>query len=316
MELYSTSKLFGKEKLEYWNDCICSQFTELESEPLGEKGFEASLSVNEYSNFIIANPKTTASKVIHSNHHVKQANDRVFLVHLQLEGVSVNKQDGNTAILRPGDFTVCDSARPYSVEFDRDISMLVIRIDQSEFSFRLPHFKQTGVKVSGSSGVGALASNMMQEFWKLPTASMDLAVQNQLSKNLLDVLSTCYLDMTTVSKETIRDTRLNTILSFIRMNLGNENLTPTAVAKATNISVGYLHKLFKENDTTVNNWIIEQRLLMAKNILKANNKFEPIRSITEVAFQVGFKDVSHFSKRFKNRFDVTPREMLFETTCL
>lgn len=316
IEVYSTSKLRGKEKLEYWNDCICSQFTKLESEPFGDQGFNASLSAKEYNKFSIANPVTTGSKVTHSNHHVKHANDRVFLVHLQMQGASVNRQGENTAILKPGDFTVCDSARPYSVEFERDISMLVVRIDETEFSRRLPYFKQTGVRISGSEGLGAMASNMMQGFWKLPTDNMDLAVQNQLSRNLLDVLSTCYLDMTTVSKETIRDTRKQKILSFISMNLDDENLSPTMVAKSTNISVGYLHKLFRESDTTVNNWIIKQRLLRAETILRTGNGRDVMSSITEIAYDVGFKDVSHFCNRFKSEFGITPKEMLHETSSL
>lgn len=310
MDFYSTSSLRGNEKLEYWNDCICSKFTQMEAAPIGDQKFNASLTSKQYSKFTIAKPESTGAKVIHSNRHVKHANDRVFLVHLQTKGVSINRQGNNTSILKPGDFTVCDTAQPYSVEFEQDISMLVVRIGEAEFLKRLPHFKQVGVKISGSNGIGAMVSNMIENFWELPSKHMDMVVQNQLSRNLLDVLSTCYLDMTAVSRETIRDTRKQKIISYINMNLDDENLSPTLVAKATGISVGYLHKLFKENDTTVNNWIIRQRLLRAEGILKASLKNDTALSVTEVAYNVGFKDVSHFCNRFKSEFGVTPREML------
>jgi AraC-like DNA-binding protein len=37
--------------------------------------------------------------------------------------------------------------------------------------------------------------------------------------------------------------------------LNNDHLTPTWVAEKLNISPGYLHMLFKEEDTSVSNWI-------------------------------------------------------------
>ena len=50
------------------------------------------------------------------------------------------------------------------------------------------------------------------------------------------------------------------VQNFIRRNLHDPQLTPAAVAAAHHISVSYLHRLFRAQDTTVSGWIRQQRL--------------------------------------------------------
>ncbi|MEM6770186.1 MAG: helix-turn-helix transcriptional regulator, partial [Bacteroidota bacterium] len=52
-------------------------------------------------------------------------------------------------------------------------------------------------------------------------------------------------------------------------------------------------------------WIMERRLLEAYEILK----HQPT-SVTRVALDLGFKDLPHFSRRFKGRFGVSPSSLL------
>jgi AraC-like DNA-binding protein len=53
--------------------------------------------------------------------------------------------------------------------------------------------------------------------------------------------------------------------------------------------------------TTPGKWLLEKRLLHAKNLLTITNK-----TISEAAFESGFETPSHFSRSFKERFGVTP----------
>lgn len=51
-------------------------------------------------------------------------------------------------------------------------------------------------------------------------------------------------------------------------------------------------------------WLNEQRLVQATKLLKR------FRSVKTVAFQLGFKQVSHFSREFKLQYGVSPTDFL------
>jgi len=53
--------------------------------------------------------------------------------------------------------------------------------------------------------------------------------------------------------------------------------------------------------TTPGKWLLEKRLLHAKNLLTNTNK-----TISEVSFESGFETQSHFSRAFKERFGAVP----------
>lgn len=55
--------------------------------------------------------------------------------------------------------------------------------------------------------------------------------------------------------------------------------------------------------TTPGRWLTQKRLELARYLLENTDK-----SVTETAFEAGFKNNSHFNRVFKERFDMTPLE--------
>jgi AraC family chitin signaling transcriptional activator len=63
----------------------------------------------------------------------------------------------------------------------------------------------------------------------------------------------------------------------------------------------YTRELFQKSPQE---WLDEQRLILAATRLKEE------RSVKTVAFQLGFKRLSHFSRSFKLHYGVSPTEFL------
>jgi len=76
----------------------------------------------------LAEVYSDAQTVRHLRAHVARARTAMFFVHMQLEGTSLNRQDGREARLGPGDFTVCDTSRPYEILFEGPNRMFVVGI--------------------------------------------------------------------------------------------------------------------------------------------------------------------------------------------
>jgi AraC-like DNA-binding protein len=96
------------------------------------------------------------------------------------------------------------------------------------------------------------------------------------------------------------------LMAYLSSNLADSGLSPRTAAAALGMSERMLHALFAGSGTTCRRWIIEQRLIGASAALH-----EPEwagSSVSEIAFRLGFSDLSHFSRRFKERFGCSPRE--------
>lgn len=130
-----------------------------------------------------------------------------------------------------------------------------------------------------------------------------------LSNQLIDLLAHSLEndDRVLMSNEAgIRSIHLRNVEAVVRQNIQLSCLSPDMIAAACNISTRYLHKLFKDSDQTVSQWIKELRLQSALNDIRAGNRHT---TLAEIAYRWGFNDQAHFCRLFKARFGCTPKEM-------
>jgi AraC-like DNA-binding protein len=101
--------------------------------------------------------------------------------------------------------------------------------------------------------------------------------------------------------------RLRAIMSDIIANLGDCDLTVAAVAQRQRVTPRYLHKLFEGEEFTFSTYVLSQRLARAHRML-CDPRFAN-RSISSVAFDVGFSDLSYFNRTFRRRYGATPSDI-------
>ena len=137
----------------------------------------------------------------------------------------------------------------------------------------------------------------------------DEASQTLLSNQLIELLALSLQkdDRVLMSNEAgLRSAHLRNIEDYVRTNIQRPDLSPDLIAHACNISTRYLHKLFKDSDQTVSQWIKELRLQSALNDIKADSS---TTTLAEISYRWGFNDQAHFCRLFKARFGCSPREM-------
>lgn len=82
----------------------------------------------------------------------------------------------------------------------------------------------------------------------------------------------------------------------------NEPITLNKIAEEVHISPYHLHRTFKKIvGTTTSDYLLQKRMKVAKKLLKTTDK-----SITEIAFNVGYHNTSHFSTVFLNKVGTNP----------
>ena len=93
------------------------------------------------------------------------------------------------------------------------------------------------------------------------------------------------------------------VKSYITANL-QEELRIEFLAKKFFLSADYLSRLFKkEEGIGIGDFILEERMFLARELLK-----EGRLSIARVAYECGYDNYSYFTKIFKKKYGMTPRE--------
>jgi len=99
--------------------------------------------------------------------------------------------------------------------------------------------------------------------------------------------------------------RRKAALDYIDAHLGNEQLGPDEIAEAAHVSRASLYRLLAAQGG-IRAVLLERRLDEALRLLLADNNDE--RSLTEVAKRCGFGGTSQFSRAFRARFGLPPRQ--------
>ncbi len=94
--------------------------------------------------------------------------------------------------------------------------------------------------------------------------------------------------------------------SLVLANLDNPDLSPDALAAGIGVSRRHLYRAFAEHGQTPANWIWGLRTEHAH--LRLISPDQRGKSLTQLAFEVGFNDMAHFSRAYRARFGCSPRQ--------
>lgn len=102
----------------------------------------------------------------------------------------------------------------------------------------------------------------------------------------------------------VRVARLEAIKSDVAQD---PSLRVDEVARRQGVTPRYVQLLFEEQGTTFGDFVNERRLDAARAMLGSPRYAG--WSIAGIAYEAGFKDLSHFNRRFRLRFGTTPSEV-------
>ncbi|HKD27388.1 MAG TPA: helix-turn-helix transcriptional regulator [Xanthobacteraceae bacterium] len=105
----------------------------------------------------------------------------------------------------------------------------------------------------------------------------------------------------------VRAARLETVKADVIAHLDDGDLSVVMVADRQHVSPRYLQKLFEIDGTSFSEFVLDQRLAKAYRML--TNPLYAHRAIGNLAYDVGFNDLSYFNRAFRRRYGLTPSEV-------
>ena len=101
------------------------------------------------------------------------------------------------------------------------------------------------------------------------------------------------------------DTRIGTVIKFIKDNLTDKKLDINSLANKAHMSSSHFHKKFKDTlGVSPIDYINEERIKFSKKLLSEEKNIQ----INDVAFKSGFNSVSYFNRQFKKHELIKPSQ--------
>ena len=242
-------------------------------------------------------------------YHRAQASqtESYFLITLPIQNAIRMQQGKRDTVCERGHILLQHANEPYVFEYATENTLWVLKVPSRLLKQYIPHPETyTAMTFDGLQGIGRLfTQNVLilgEELFNGRLAANQEAYYTQFLLQLFAQVLNQDHRMVHSDNSNTRQAQLNKVQQFICQHVSNHELTPTYVAAACGISVRYLHSLFQSQATTFTRFLQQQRLQDAYDLLQQAHS----RSITDIAYQCGFNDQSHFTRLFKHTYQITP----------
>jgi AraC-like DNA-binding protein len=300
-----TSCVDPPRRLDYWRDMISSTFVALDCDAPKRREFSGSLETSALKDVQFSTVVSDAQHVVRSRRRIRQAPDDCFLLSIQCRGMGCVTQEDRVAELGVGDFAIYDASQPYELRFREPFEQLVLRLPRRYFSHRIACPERlTAIAFRSSHGPVSIVSNFISHLHH-QLHGLDYPSTAAVHQALVDLLIAALAGTSTrgmfTSNQLVMRQRIK---SFVETRLSDPCLNCTLVSEAHGISVRYLNKLFENDDVSLSEWMWARRLDRARVSIESSQTTG--QSITQIAYDWGFKDPAHSSRAFKARYGESP----------
>ncbi len=307
MRTWTTANLPEREQFSYWREVICEAFTTLIPAANARSAFESEVVQRDLGGVLLSDTRSMAQTIARGPREIALDATPRFFINYQVAGTCVIRQDSRETLMRPGDFYLVDTLRPYTQNYS-DWHVLCVSIPRHLLApFLIDPTRVTAMRLSASDGgLGAVAGSFILSLQNC-AESADLVARELLATSLINVIAVA-LGGTTEAQERARtplaQCLLNAIKEHIKRNSANPDLSVSTVARQFHISPRYVHKLFEGSQQTFAQLVLEERLSRAASALTRRDNSV---AVSEIAYNAGFGDLSYFCRAFRKRFGVSAR---------
>lgn len=298
MEHFATRDVAPERRLDYWNACARATFPGMTVDAT-DVPFEAELARWRLGALVLARPRSQGSVVRRA---AVAWPDEHLIVHLQRRGVSRQRQRARELVLRPGDVSACTTAAPLQLSTERH-ELLVVQVPRASLEPRLPDLDdRLGRIAAGAAPATRLLHDFVLALWRDGEAAADDPDwEGTVAGVLLDLVALA-LRGAAAPPVPAEARELRRLRRLVEARLGDPELRGAALAGELGLSLRRVQQLFAAVATTPGAYILHRRLARAAELLEG----DPGRSVTALAFDLGFNDSAYFSRCFRRRFGASP----------
>jgi AraC family transcriptional activator of tynA and feaB len=222
----------------------------------------------------------------------------------QVTGRSALTQADHAIQLGAGDIGLLDGARASTRLSENCAQWLSIYLPRQSVISRLGYEPQACLRSSGETLAGRVLRQLVLESIEDDDTAARSDPHMQLA--LYDLIGALFAPPDPWIGSRYSDTLFRRIRGIIEDGFADPNFGPTEVAAETGISLRYLQKLFTERGLTCSEFIYGRRLDHAARLVHRRASLGTNQPLSEIAYACGFRDYTHFARKFRHRFGHAP----------
>lgn len=306
---FSTDTLPERERLPYLREAFGRSIIGLDLEPLQGGPIKLTASLHAFDGLRAISTQTSGMAIRRTRQLLADGNDDLVLS-INLSGVCLPSQVGRECRLDAGAAVLMSCADVGGFVRPRQARYLTLFVPRRRLSAMAVDPEDALVRPIPAD---TEALRLLVEY--VATA---LRKQRLTSPELRQLFTSHVHDLIALAVGATRETgeaargrglraaMLSAVKNDIIGRLDNEGLCVADAAARRGVTARYVQMLFESEGTTFTQYVLEQRLARALRML-ADRRHQS-RSITAIAFEVGFGNLSYFNRTFRRHFGMTPSD--------
>jgi len=312
----STADVPARERFDYWHEVVCRNLVDLDFRLVGEGQFDAAFHGTPINGLDLCRIKASPHSAQRSAEGISRADSSALVFNFVLSGSLIAEQDGRLAHLKIGDGALCDATRPYKLQSNEAFELACVRLPREQCLGRIPHLHR--LSACNLSERGELAPMVFGYLSHLVDRAPNLtspAAGLKISQNFKDLLLAMLAEFAEALPHSLTEYRslaLMRVKEAVERNVHDPDLTTAAISAELKLSPRYINQLLEAEGTSLSRYIWSRRLDRSAEQLK--DPALRARSVSQIAMDNGFNDLSHFSKAFRSKFGLAPRDYRSDQT--
>jgi AraC family transcriptional regulator, positive regulator of tynA and feaB len=293
---------------EAWRDLVRSMSGRYYSEASEPDKFSGWVRPVPIRGFTALNIGSNARRVERTRRDIRlDGADHYFKILFAAGGRLAMLHNDQAVQLAVGDVALVDSSRPATYCSDGDESWNIISLSlerQSVLSY-LGFEPRGGVFRRSGTPAGRLLFDLVRTTVNVEDAAFSPA-DSYMQLAVYDLVGALFAPSEPGPGSRHTDKLFARIRDIIKAGCADPDFGSREVAAKAGISLRYLQKLFTERGLTCSEVMYSHRLDHAAQLLQRRRSLATGQCLSEIAYACGFRDYTHFARKFRQRFGCPP----------
>jgi AraC family transcriptional regulator, positive regulator of tynA and feaB len=292
---------------EGWRDLLRSKCGRYYSEGIEPNSFSGWVSPVNVRGFTALDIGSNAQRVERTYQDVRRDNADHYFTLFPASGQLMMIHNDETVRLAVGDVALVDAARPvtYTADNSEQWNTISLSLPRQSLVSYLGFEPQGGLYRRSGTPAGRLLFDLIRSSGNVEGSALSPA-DSYMQLAVYDLVGALFAPSEPLSGSRHAGKLFARIRNIIKDGFADPSFGPNEVAAEAGISLRYLQKLFTEHGSTCSEFIYSLRLDQAARLLHRRGSLGVSQPLSEIAYACGFRDYTHFARKFRQRFGHTP----------
>jgi len=309
--IFDSKTLPAAKRRQAWQDAICEIYLRVDCAAESQSSYDGFVREMRFGEVTLTDTLSSPQSVLRQSRHIAHLEKDCYYMGLAQAG-SVNIRQANSSMtMHAGAGALFNASEPYELRCDAKLRSFWVELPRQAFASRFDSQRPPlTAHLNLSRGLGRIAVEFCSAL-ALEGGNLEPQSRAKLGDKFMDILAlaiSAESDDRRPSTETrVQSGRLLLVRNYIDEHLSDPNLSLGDIAKKNGVSLRTLHQLFHPMGMSASEWLRTRRLQRCYDLLTSPQ--HETKTITEIAYSMGFSSSSHFSNLFRAQFGLRPSDV-------